>query len=775
MNREMQKGIQAYHSGNMKKAKRHLQSVIKKKPKQAEALHYLALISHSNKSMPQAEKYFQRALKHRPQDALILNNYANALKDLSRFDQALDSYRQALTSDPNNPDIHFNIAQTYEDNGLFSEAIEHYNQALELAPDRQNIRICRDRLQEITGRRNSGPLHEPGQAECASGTILQVHALIREHENEQAEELLRTLHRQHPRETALVCDLLLVLIRQEKSDDIQDILLQSINTSGDFFSEILNYFTGENQQHILDAFENIAGNISDPTKLVACLDTMMKFRKFEAIDRITTSLVESEDVHAAAFYNLRGNNFYKQNMYSEAMRDYQAAAEYNIILDTIYGNMAVAYMDMCLHDQADTYYRKALEIAPHKPALRSNHILGIHYNTAYTQEAIYHELLEWNKQIIASKHRQHHIQRRQNIQGRLRVGFISGSFLRHPVGYLAVGGMAHLPRDRFEVFCYAGNSIQDDKTREFQEAADHWIDIQGLQTEEIASLIRAEGIDILIDLSGHAEGSFLPVLACRAAPVQIKWVGGQFNSTGMSSVDYFLSDWASTPAGEEKWYTEEVVRMPNAYITYSPPAYAPNVSLLPTLRNGYITFGCFNNMAKVNNQVIDTWSELLHVVPRSKIILKYRQLNDQELADMFLARFKHNSISAQRVELRGSSPHSELLRQYNDIDIALDPFPYSGGVTTCEALWMGVPVITLPGKTFAGRHAATHLTTAGLGDWVVDSKEEYIQKALDLSRSLGGLTKLRSQLRDQVRNSPLCDHQRFGEDLGQLLGSLWGQ
>lgn len=356
----------------------------------------------------------------------------------------------------------------------------------------------------------------------------------------------------------------------------------------------------------------------------------------------------------------------------------------------------------------------------------------------------------------------------------LAIGLLSGTLRSHPVGWMTVAGFEALDPNLFRLVCLTQNTAPVDPiTRRYRYVSKDWFEIGHLSDTQLMELARDQAIDILIDLGGYGDAGRMAACANRLAPVQVKWVGMQSHSSGLPEMDWFLTDRWETPDGFESLYSEKLLRMPDGYVCYSPPPHAPDVAPLPALENGFITFGCFNNLAKITPPVLETWAEILRRMPTSRIILMTHQLSDAATADRLRQSLGSLSIDDRRVELRGSAGHRALLRSYRDVDVILDPFPYSGGLTTCEALWMGVPVITLPGETFASRHSASHVSNVGLADWVCDSVSEYINTALGKTADFEALSALRSGLRDRMRRSPLCDAPRFGKALGSALRRIW--
>ncbi len=356
---------------------------------------------------------------------------------------------------------------------------------------------------------------------------------------------------------------------------------------------------------------------------------------------------------------------------------------------------------------------------------------------------------------------------------RLRIGLLSGSLKTHPVGWLTIAGFEALDPAAFEIVCLAQDGADDPLARRFRAVASGWHEVSGLDDAALATFARELAVDVLIELGGYGEAGRMPACAFRLAPVQVKWVGMQNHGSGLPEMDWFLTDPWETPAGFERFYDERLLRLPDGYVCYSPPAHAPDVAPLPARANGFVTFGCFNNLAKITPSVISTWGRILRDLSTARLVLKTHQFSDAGTRDRIHADFAKHGIEPSRIELQGASGHRQFLAQYNRVDLVLDPFPYSGGLTTCEALWMGVPALTLPGETFASRHSMSHMCNVGLADWVAADVEDYVALAARKAADVDALAELRAALRPRMRASPLCDAPRFGRALGAALRQAW--
>jgi protein O-GlcNAc transferase len=346
---------------------------------------------------------------------------------------------------------------------------------------------------------------------------------------------------------------------------------------------------------------------------------------------------------------------------------------------------------------------------------------------------------------------------------RLRVGYVS-SFTLASTRLLALAGvMRHDPK-MVEVVAYVSRRRGTALPTQLGPAVSDVRDITDMNDEKAAEIVANDGVEVLVDLCGHTPGNRLGIFAHRPAPTQITWVESFF-STGLAEMDWFLTDPLHSPEENRSAFSERLLRMPHIRFCYAAPEKAPDVVEPPSLRGQAVTFGCFNYPAKITDDVVAVWARVLKAVPRSRLRLKWWSFDDAETRERCVNRFARHGVGHDRLEFAGASPHYAMLAEYGEIDIALDPFPFTGGVTTCEALWMGVPVVTLCGTTIIGRQTASILRVIGAGDLIAETTEEYCAKAAALAHRVQALRSLRMTLREQLRRSPLMDADGFARDL----------
>lgn len=416
---------------------------------------------------------------------------------------------------------------------------------------------------------------------------------------------------------------------------------------------------------------------------------------------------------------------------------------------------------------------RALELLPDGAAVHSRALGCEQYLPGTSEATLATSHAEWNRRHAVPLHvaRLPHVNQR-DPERRLRWGFVAPEFGDNPVGYFLIRTLEALDPLQAEVFCYADRTHPEPLTARFQRVARQWRDAGGASDEALAEQIRNDQVDVLFDLAGHTADNRLLVFARKPAPVQIAWAAYP-GTTGLDAMDYLIADPRQIPVGCEQHYREQVLRLPESYVCYAPPDDAPEVGSLPALRNGYVTFGSFNNPLKISTATASAWGAILRRVPGARLRLKYFGLDQASPRERVLSLLLAEGIGLERIQMEGGSPRLDLLAAYRQIDVALDTTPYSGGLTTCEALWMGVPVVTLPGDTFAGRHAASHLAAAGLEAWIAPTREGYLETAIDWASDLNRLAEWRAGLRARVQASPLCDGRRLARHLERLVREAW--
>lgn len=424
-------------------------------------------------------------------------------------------------------------------------------------------------------------------------------------------------------------------------------------------------------------------------------------------------------------------------------------------------------------EEAIVHYRQALSLNPGLTGAHSDMLLALNYDPP-DPEIVFDEHLKWGKRhayagSIAYQHRQS-----RNPDRPLRVGYLSPDMYHHAVTFFFEPLLANHDRSLIVPVCYSETQKQDFMTARLRSFSAQWRDIHSLSDEQAANQIHADEIDILVDLAGHMGENRLPVFSRKAAPIQVSWLGYP-NTTGLTAVDYRLTDAMADPPGlTDHFYTERLVRLPRGFLCYQPPESAPAVGPLPSLATGVITFGSFNNLSKITAGTIELWSSILRAISGSRLILKNASFTDIPTQQPYFQEFEKHGIGRDRLDFRGLhwtlTDHQSV---YNEIDIAFDSFPYNGATTTCESFWMGVPVITLAGKMHAGRVGVSILTQMELTDLIADSPDDYVRIAVELAKKPIRLSELRSSLRQRMVASPLCDAKTFTRAVEDAYRTMW--
>lgn len=465
----------------------------------------------------------------------------------------------------------------------------------------------------------------------------------------------------------------------------------------------------------------------------------------------------------------------QQERIAEAILAFEKELEQFPNMSKTLSNLAGAYSRQGRHEEAIAAYRRAIAQDPADPMLNSNMLLSLQYVNSISPRKLLAEHRAWAERHAAAALASTPAHANAPNRDRpLRIGYVSADLRTHPVAFFIGPVLAAHDRTQVSVYCYASNSYKDALTQNLRAHADAWRDISNQSDDACAALIRQDSIDILVDLSGHTARNRLMLFARKPAPLQVTYLGYP-GTTGLSSIDYRLTDtWADPPGSSETLHSETLVRIPSGFLCYRAPDNAPAIGPLPAASNGYVTFASFNNSAKLSQPTIELWSKILRALPGSRLLLKSSFLGDAETQRYFYGRFERCGVDADRIDMQGRTAGMlNHLRMYGGVDIALDPTPYCGTTTTCEALWMGVPVITLSGDRHSGRVGVSLLSVTGLTDFIARNHDQYVQIAQSTAQNLTRLEKLRKTLRRQVRQSPLCESKRLARALEQAYRAMW--
>lgn len=456
--------------------------------------------------------------------------------------------------------------------------------------------------------------------------------------------------------------------------------------------------------------------------------------------------------------------------YSEAAENFQRVLELTPADAKTWSNLGAALNATGQIEDALFCYRQAAALEPATLELQSNALFAANYATDLSAEALFVLHREVGAKIEAAATILPPPEGRADSP-KLRLGFVSGDLRAHPVGYFLEAALGYLDRDAFDVHFYPTTAQRDELSQRLLRSGDRWTPIHQLDDDAAARAIRADGIDILIDLAGHTANNRLGVFARRPARRQVAWLG-YFATTGLQTIDYILVDPFSCGESDQKFFSESLFFLPETRLCFTAPTDPCAVGELPALDAGHVTFGCFNNLAKINPAVVGLWAEVMRAVPDSRLVLKAKALSDENARQRIAASFAELGVAPERLSLQGWASRAAYFDAYHQIDIGLDPFPFTGGTTSVESLWMGVPFVTLAGDRLLSRQGVSMLSNVGLQDWIAASPQDYLTIVVEHARNLDRLAGLRQGLRERLLASPLCNGRRFAAHLGAALTEI---
>jgi protein O-GlcNAc transferase len=734
-----------YETGDLPPADRLCRQVLQADPGHSGAWNLLGLIAARTGRNDLAIDDFRAAIRLDPDFADAYNNLGQALRQQRELDAAAACFQEALRIRPDDAAAHFGLGLTFQLQEKRDAAAASFAMAAQLRPDHAEAH-CRLGYALI----QKG---DPASAEAS----LQRALALRPDYPEAYHTLGTALMRQgRPREAATQFQQALRLRPGHVGAHLD--LGNAFREQGRLEEAVANYRQAVRSGPDHAEAHNNLGN------------ALLELGRAEEAETHLRQALRLKPDYARAAYNL-GYLLWTRGRADEAAASYRQAVRLKPDYARAHLNLGNVLKDQGRIDDAIAAYRTAIELEPDEAGYHDTLILAMHYHPGFDHRAIREECRRWNHrhaEPFAGNIPPH--TNEPDPDRRLRIGYVSPEFRNHVDGWLITPLLTHHDHGRFEIFCYARVAQPDAHTERLRGLADAWRDAVGLSDQQTADLVQSDRIDILVDLKLHAANSQLLVFARKPAPVQVCWLGYP-GTTGLPAIDYRLTDPYLDPPGLfDASYSEESLRLPDTFWCYDPPIDSPPVNALPAGEAGAITFGCLNNFCKVNDGCLSLWAQVLRAVPRSRLLLRA----PQGLArDHVLARLQQEGIAAARVDLIDMRPRPEYLKLYHRIDLGLDPLPYNGHTTSLDAFWMGVPTLTLVGRTVVGRAGWSQLCNLGLEELAAETPEQFVAIATQLAGDLPRLQELRGTLRQRMSRSPLTDAPRFARNMEQAYRQMW--
>jgi len=744
---EMNAVITLFNQGRYAEVEQLAQAMTEQFPLHSFGWKVLGALSKKNGRLELALDMMRRAAELAPTDAEAHSNLGALLRELGQLEQAQASCRRALELKPDFAEAHNNLGNTLKELGDLVDAQASYQRALELKPDYAEV------------YNNLGVVFtEMGDFAAAQGSCRRALELkpdyVEAHNN-----LGIALQAQGRLIEAQACYQTTLALRPDYAE--------AHNNLGTVFKELGCYAQAQlSYQSALRIKPDHAATLSNLGHLHMASG---RFAEARASYQRTLELKPNQaEVHNSLGYILK-----ELGLLTDAEASCRRALELKPDFAGAFSNLGIILVESGRLAEAEISYRRALEIDPANLAFHSNLLCALNFTGHHDVTYCLEEARRYGRAVSQAATPRFSAWPGAAVEPeRLRVGLVSADLRNHPVGYFLEGLLPHLDRKHIELFAYASHRDDDALTARIKPYCEVWHATADLSNEAVARQIHADGIHILLDLAGHTAQNRLPLFAWKPAPIQASWLG-YFASTGMAEMDYVLVDPVGVPAESADQFTEDLCYLPDTRLCFTAPRDAPDLSPLPALTRHHLTLASFQNLAKITGPVLKLWSRVLASVPAARLRLQNKALGDPVIRDTVLQRLRRHRIDPARVDLMGQMTRADYLAAHAAVDFILDTFPYPGGTTTCEALWMGVPTLTLAGRTLLARQGASLLTTAGLSAWVAHDEDGYVRMAVANASDLDQLATLRAGLREQVARSPLFDAPRFSRNLEAALWQMW--
>ena len=777
---DFQSALFFHQKGDLLEAKKIYEKILAKNPRHFDSLHLSGVHAFQLGWFDESISFFEKALQINSQFAPLRLNFGSALQKLRRYEDALSSFDKAITIKPDYAEAFYNRGVTLIELERIDEALDSYNKAIAIKPDYvealnnrgvalQNLKRFHEALENF----DQIISFKSNDAEAFYNRALALKELSRMEEALQAYDKAISIRPYYAEAFYNRGVMLKGLDRldeafhdYDKAISIKPDYAEAHNNRGVALQELKRF------EEALLCFDRAIEIIPDFALAYNNRGNALKeLRRFDAALQSYARTVILQSDFAEAFNN-HGVTLRELKRFEEALKSYDHAISIRPNYAEAFNNRGVALQDLARFDDALQTYDTALKYKPDYFIAHSNRLFTMGYDESVTEAARFEEARKFGVNVRRHLGDQFTSWNTAESATQLRIGLVSGDFRRHSVGFFLESVLSNLDPTKLAVYAYTNNLHQDDLTLRMKQIFVSYKSLVGLSDRAAASLIHSDGVQILIDLSGHSALNRLPAFALKPAPVQASWLG-YCGTTGVKEIDYVIGDRYVTPIQEESHFFEKIKRLPECYFCFTAPDAAIEIENLPALKNGYVTFGCFNNFSKINEAVIELWAKVLHAVDKSMLFLKSGQLASPEVVKNTRGAFESRGIPAERLLFEGPTSLQHYFESYNKIDIALDPFPFPGGATSAQALWMGVPVLTKTGRRFVSHNGETIAHNAGLSDWVAGDEDDYVQKALRFSSDLPALASLRAGLRAQVLASPLFDARRFARNFETALFEIW--
>ena len=738
--------LEHYQNGRYDEAERLAISITKQFPNDQFSWKVLGAVLQSKNKISESLIANQKAVEINPKDTEVHYNLANILKELGRLEEAEVSFKEAIRLKLNFIEAYSNLGVLLQELGRLEEALIIHKEAIALNLSYPEVHY------------NFGiTLKELGRLEEAELSYRRAIAL-------------------NPNYTEAHSNLGNTLKELGRLKEAEASCRQAIAVNSDYAEAYSNL--GIIQQELgrlkeAEASYRKAIEIN-PELSVAHNNLGVTLKELGLLNEVEVTYRKAIEINPefSLAHNNLGLRLHELGRLEEAEASFRQAISLKPGFPDAYNNLANTLAKthcklgkILKPEDVEASYRQAIDLKPDYTEAHSNKNMYLNYSLTWSPQFIYQQHIEFEKQFGGLKIRTSlSLPVNKNCGERLRIGYVSPDFRQHSVAYFFEPLLENHNPNTIETFCYYNNKVVDATTKRLMTASDHWRSIYKISDQDVVDLIKNDKIDILVDLSGHTGNNSLLVFAQKPASIQVAWLGYP-NTTGLSAIDYRFTDIIADPIGEaDDLHSEKLFRLPNGFQCYKGDQTVPVGIELPQKRQDYVTFGSFNNFMKITPEVIKTWSKILLAVPKSVLLLKCNQLNQDE--NPYLKLFKNEGITEDRLKVyeRLSSMH-EHLELYNSIDIGLDPFPFNGATTTCEALWMGVPVITLLGDRHVGRVGASILNNVGLTDFIAEDIDGYIQLAIEKAANKDYLQEIRKGLRERMQSSQLCNAISFASDV----------